>query len=145
MIYGDKEMTDQNINNTILLVDDDIDMLEQNKIILESHGFNVVTAENGKQGWEVFKSTKPFAALIDLIMEEHDSGFILSYKIKKDEYGKNIPVYVLTSAAYLTGYKFSVSTQEEKEWLRCDEIINKPVVVEDLIKKIENYYEAKTV
>ncbi len=127
----------------ILLADDDIDLLEQNKILLESRGYKVIAAENSKEAWEKFKTEKPDAAVLDLIMEEHDSGFILSYKIKKDEYGKDIPVFVLTSATYITGFKFGASTKEEKEWIRCDEIINKPVVIDDLVGKLESYFSLK--
>ena len=137
-------MTKDEQKKKILLVDDDIDLIEQNKLLLESRGYEVITADNSKKGWELFKSVKPYAAIIDLIMEEHDAGFILSYKLKKDAYGKNIPVFVLTSATYVTGFKFSASTPEEKEWIKCDEIINKPVVIDDLVQKIENYYAAKT-
>ena len=79
----------------ILLVDDDLDLLEQNKILIESKGYEVITANSGKEGWEIFKKVKPDACVVDLIMEEHDSGFILCYKIKRDEYGKNIPVFIL--------------------------------------------------
>ena len=131
------------VNKKILLVDDDIDLLEQSKISFEAKGYEVATAENVDEGWQSFQKEKPDAVVIDLIMEEHDSGFVLSYKIKKDPYGKNIPVFILTSATYLTGYKFGVSTEEEKEWIYCDEIINKPAVTEDLIEKIENYYLKK--
>lgn len=138
-------MTENELRKKILLVDDDIDLLEQNKVLLESRGYEVITADSSKKAWEVFKAVKPYAAVIDLIMEEHDAGFILSYKMKKDAHGKNIPVIVLTSATYVTGFKFSASTQEEKEWIKCDEIINKPVVIDDLIKKIEAYYETKMV
>jgi CheY-like chemotaxis protein len=125
----------------ILLVDDDIDLLEQNKLIFESKGYKIVTAVDSLKGWELFKKEKPNAAIIDLIMEEHDSGFILSYRIKKDPHGKNIPVFVLTSATMLTGFKFGSTTSEEKEWIRCDEIINKPAVVDELILKLEKYFE----
>ncbi len=124
----------------ILLVDDDLDLLEQHKVLFESNGYKVVTSDNSNDGWELFKKEKPDAAVIDLIMEQHDSGFILCYKIKKDEHGKNIPVFMLTSAAYDTGFKFSSATDEEKEWIKVDEIIHKPVVIDDLIEKIENYY-----
>jgi DNA-binding response OmpR family regulator len=127
----------------ILLVDDDLDLLEQNKILLESKGFKVVTAEGSKKGWEVFKQELPDAAILDLIMEEHDSGFILSYKIKKDEYGKNIPVFILTSATYVTGFKFGASTEEEKEWLKCDGILNKPIMIDDLVNKLEGFFDNK--
>ena len=124
----------------ILLVDDDLDLLEQNKILLESKGFKVVTAEGSKKGWEVFKQELPDAAIIDLIMEEHDSGFILCYKIKKDEHGKNIPVFILTSATYITGFKFGASTEEEKEWIKCDGILNKPIIIDDLVNKLEVFF-----
>ncbi|MCK7519943.1 MAG: hypothetical protein MZV64_20565 [Ignavibacteriales bacterium] len=62
---------------------------------------------------------------------------------KKISYGKTIPVFVLTSATYVTGFKFSASTAEEKEWIKCDEIVNKPVVIDDLVQKIEGYYACK--
>lgn len=130
----------KSVNKKILLVDDDLDLLEQHKLLFESRGYNVVTADNAKEGFDLFKKEKPDAAVVDLIMEQHDSGFILCYKIKKDEHGKNIPVFMLTSAAYDTGYKFSSATDEEKEWIRVDEIIHKPVVIDDLVEKIENYH-----
>ena len=125
----------------ILLVDDDIDLLEQNKLLLETKGFKVVTAESGKDGWKLFQQEKPDAAIVDLIMEEMDSGFILCHRMKTSDHGKKIPVFMLTSATYDTGFKFSASTAEEKEWLKCDGILNKPVVIEELISKLENFID----
>jgi CheY-like chemotaxis protein len=123
----------------ILLVDDDIDLLEQNKLLLESRGFKVVTADSEREGFKAFEKELPDAAIIDLIMEQMDSGFILSYKIKKTEHGKKIPVFILTSATYETGFKFSSSSSEEKDWLKCDGILNKPVVIDELIAKLESF------
>ncbi len=125
----------------ILLVDDDIDLLEQNKILMESKGFEVVTASSGKEGLEVFNAEQPDAVIVDLIMEQHDSGFILCHKIKRTELGKRIPVFILTSATYETGFKFSAATKEEKEWIKCDGILNKPVVVEELLSKFDNFFK----
>lgn len=129
-----------NEQKKILLVDDDEDLLEQHKMLLESKGYAVLTANNSVDGFEVFKNERPDAAVLDLIMEEHDSGFVLAYKIKKDPYGKKIPVFVLTSATYVTGFKFDASTEEEKEWIKCDEIINKPINIEELTQKLEHYF-----
>lgn len=123
----------------LLLVDDDLDLLEQNKMLLEAKGFEVITAESAKEGFELFQVEKPDAAIVDLIMEEHDSGFVLCYKIKKTEHGKKIPVYILTSATYDTGFKFSTNSEEEREWIKCDDILNKPVVVEELMTKLSGY------
>jgi len=125
----------------ILLVDDDLDLLEQNKLLLESKGFTVVTADSGSEGFQVFKKELPDAAIVDLIMEEHDAGFILCHRIKTTELGKKIPVLMLTSATYDTGFKFGAGTEEEKEWIKCDGILNKPVIVEELLTKLENFFD----
>ncbi|MDP4174218.1 MAG: response regulator [Bacteroidota bacterium] len=127
----------------IMLVDDDIDLLEQHKMLLESKGYLIVTAENVEDGWNVFKKEKPDAAIIDLIMEEHDSGFVLCHRIKRDSFGKQIPVFILTSATYMTGFKFGSSTSEEKEWINCDAVLNKPIVFEELLQKMEAFFETK--
>ena len=127
----------------ILLVDDDIDLIEQNKTLLESKGYEVVTAENVPDAWDAFKREKPDAAVLDLIMEEHDAGFILSHRIKRDTYGKTIPVFLLTSATYVTGMKFGVSTSEEQEWIHCDAWFNKPINIDELSNKLEEFFEKK--
>jgi DNA-binding response OmpR family regulator len=127
----------------ILLVDDDYDLIEQNKLILESKGFDVITASSGTEGYNVFEKELPDACVVDLIMEHHDSGFILCYKIKKTAHGKNIPVIILTSATYETGYRFSASTKEEQSWIKSDGILNKPIVVEELIAKFEHFLKQK--
>ena len=132
-----------NTKKKILLVDDDLDLLEQNKLLIESKGYEVIEAHSGKEGWEVFKKAKPNACVVDLIMEEHDSGFILCYRIKKDEYGKNIPVFILTSATYDTGFKFGASTSEEKEWIKADALLNKPVVIDEFVQKLEAFFKLK--
>ena len=123
----------------ILLVDDDIDLLDQTKLILLAKGYEVVTAETAEEGYNKFEEFLPDALLIDLMMEEHDSGFILSYKVRKPPHGKNVPIIMMTSAAYLTNYKFNASTEEEKEWLKCDAVLNKPVIIEDLLQKLESF------
>jgi len=133
----------ETVKKKILLVDDDLDLLEQNKLLIGSRGYEVVTADNTEEAWKKFKEIKPDAAILDLIMEQHDSGFILSYKIKKDKHGAGIPVFLLTSATYTTGFKFDVETDEEKEWIHCDGVINKPVVIDDLVQKLESFFNQK--
>lgn len=125
----------------ILLVDDDYDLLDQHRVLLEAKGYKVFTADNVEDGWNLFKKEKPDAAIVDLIMEEHDSGFVLCHRIKKDSYGKTIPVFILTSATYITGFKFNSSTPEEKEWIQCDALLNKPIVLEELIEKLEEFFQ----
>ncbi len=127
----------------ILIADDDPDNLEQLTLLLQSKGFSVISAENSKDAFELFQKEKPDVVALDLMMEEMDSGFTLSYKIKKTDHGKKIPVIVVTSATYVTGYKFDAFTSDEKEWLKCDAILNKPINIDDLMKVVQTFYESK--
>jgi two-component system alkaline phosphatase synthesis response regulator PhoP len=128
-------------NRSILLVDDDSDILSQLKTLLEIEGYKVFLTDNSKEALKVFNQELPDAVATDLMMEEMDSGFMLTYQIKKTEHGRKIPVILMTSAAYVTGFKFDAYTSEEKEWLKCDAVLNKPISVEELIQKIDQYYE----
>jgi len=130
----------ENTKKKILLVDDDLDLLEQNKLLLESKGYTVVTASNMKDAMDTFKREKPDACVLDLIMEEHDAGFVLAHKIKRDEYGKTIPVFLLTSATLVTGMKFGASTNEEQEWINADGWFDKPINIEQLTTKLEEAF-----
>jgi len=127
----------------ILLVDDDLDILEQTKLLLESKGYNIVSASSSAEGWKKYQQEKPDLAVLDLIMEEYDSGFVLAYKIKKNSGDKMIPVIILTSVTYVTGLKFDAATVEEKEWTKCDAVLNKPVVIDELTKIIETLLALK--
>ena len=67
---------------TILVVEDDLDMLEQMSIYLQAHDYSVLKATSQKEGEELVKKNNFDAAVLDLMMENQDSGFVLSYKIK---------------------------------------------------------------
>ncbi len=132
-------------NRSILLVDDDCDIIAQLKALLELDGFKVFSTDNSKEALEIFNREKPDAVATDLMMEEMDSGFTLTYQIKKTEHGRKIPVVLMTAAAHVTGFRFETYTSEEKEWLKCDAILNKPISVEDLEKKINEFYQSKSI
>lgn len=126
---------------SILVVDDDPDILSQLEILLQNNGYKVYTADNSKTALEIYQREQPDAVATDLMMEEMDSGFMLNYHIKKTAHGRTIPVIMMTAAAHVTGYKFDAYTSDEKEWLKCDALLNKPISVEALIAKVEAFYE----
>ncbi|MFP4367930.1 MAG: response regulator, partial [Bacteroidales bacterium] len=66
---------------TILLVDDDEDYLFQTKLNIEQFGFSVITAESQREAEHLLDTMKPNLAILDLMMEKEDSGFILAFKL----------------------------------------------------------------
>ena len=67
----------------ILAVDDDFDLLEQMTAVLTAAGYEVTAAEGRTAAEDAILRMKPDLAILDLMMEEKDSGFVLSHQLKK--------------------------------------------------------------
>ncbi|HSW39241.1 MAG TPA: response regulator, partial [Acidobacteriota bacterium] len=85
----------------ILVVDDDFDLREQIAVILSAAGYDVAAAEGVAEAEELLLKIKPDLAVLDLMLEEKDSGFVLSHRIKK--LYPETPVILLTAVACATG------------------------------------------
>jgi len=92
----------QNDKYLILCVDDDPDVLFSLKIVLESDGYAVVTAADGKGGIQAFRESRPDLVLLDLMMEEIDAGTRALKEMQAID--RKVPVYLLSSTGdYLQG------------------------------------------
>lgn len=119
---------------SILLVDDDLDYLLQTKMQLERFGFKVVTAESQRDTEELIEDFKPDLAIFDLMMENHDSGFTLCFKMKRKY--PDVPIILATAVSAETGISFGVSSDEERKWIRADLYLEKGIRAEQLGNEI---------
>lgn len=117
----------------ILIVDDDPDYLFQMKHHVESFGFDVITAENMKDAEEALEQ-KPDLAILDLMMETQDAGFVLAYKFKK--HNPDIKVIIVTAVTAETGLSFHIETEEDKQWIKADLYIEKGIRSDQLHREI---------
>jgi DNA-binding response OmpR family regulator len=80
----------------IMLIDDDQDFIAATKTILETSGYIVKEAKSAEQGLHTYKNVKPDLILVDLMMEEIDSGanFVKELKLR----GNTAPVFLLSAA-----------------------------------------------
>ena len=125
----------------ILLVDDDMDYLYQSKVKLEQMGFKTITADSQREAELILEKTKPDIAILDLMMENEDSGFILSYKIKKKYPG--VPVIILTAVAAETGITFDILDENNRKWIKADLFLKKGILSEVLKGEIERLLTEK--
>jgi len=79
----------------ILYVDDDQDMLDSLRIVLEANGYVMEEASSGEEGLKKYKAAKPDFCIVDLMMEEVDAGTNLVKELKA--LGNKVPVYMLSS------------------------------------------------
>lgn len=134
------EMNTQSKNKTILLVDDDVDFLAQQKLMLEAAGFQVISAEGQRAAETLLQQRKPDLAIVDLMMEHLDGGFALCYHIKKLD--AKIPVILVSAVTSETGLEFDATTNEERSWVKADVMLTKPVRFEQLKREIDRLLEA---
>ena len=122
--------------HVILCVDDDPDFRESLRIVLESGGYVVEEASSGEEALRRMPSVQPDLILLDLMMEEIDSGtnFVKELKLR----GTKPPIFMLSSA----GDAFSGITSYSD--LGLDGMLQKPIqpnrllnVVKEKLKKTE--------
>jgi CheY-like chemotaxis protein len=81
----------------ILIVDDDIDVIAVIQTILESEGFEVITASNKIEALQKAKEHKPALAILDVMMTTHFEGFELAKELFEEPSLKNMPRLMQTS------------------------------------------------
>ena len=121
----------------ILIIDDDPDIVEAIKVVLEDKKYDIVSASSGKQGLEKVKKVKPDLVILDVMMETGDKGFDVARAIKNNEDHKNIPILMLTALKEKTGLDFKKEAGDEV-WLPVDDYCDKSIDFKDLILKVEN-------
>ncbi len=119
---------------TIFLVDDDADYAFQMTKMLENMGYEVVSANGQKEAEEKIENIKPDLAIIDLMMENKDSGFILSHRLKNRF--PDVPIIIATALTSETGMMFSLEDEEDKKWIKADAYLEKGLRQDQLEREI---------
>lgn len=114
----------------ILVVDDSKTQSHAAVKMLERNGYEVIVAENGRQGVEYAKSESPDLIIMDVVMPEMN-GFQATRAIFKDEKTRHIPVVLCSSKDQQTDIIWG-QRQGAREYLV------KPVKEMDLISTIKN-------
>ena len=127
----------------ILIVDDDLDLLEGQKMFLEKKGYVVQTALTIDDGLARARESAPDMVIADLMMEHYDSGFVFCKKVREIPGMEKVPILMQTAAPRKMGFTFDAGSTPGREWMKVDEVLTKPVPLEHLLGKIEQYLSTK--
>lgn len=108
----------------VLYVDDDQDMLDTIRIVLEANGYLMEEALTAEDGLRRYKEVTPDFVIVDLMMEEVDAGTNLVKELKL--LGNEVPVYMLSSVGDQLNLNVSYSD------LGLSGVFQKPVDFETL-------------
>ena len=114
----------------ILCIEDEREMIDLMRLILERKGFEFIGAEGGPQGLELIEEEKPDLILLDLMMAGMD-GWEVYRQLKADEKLKDLPVIVVTAKAQ------SIDKVLGLHIARVDDYLTKPFSPSDLLRSIE--------
>jgi DNA-binding response OmpR family regulator len=115
----------QDGKHVILCIDDDPDILDSLKLILESNGYVFVGAATAEDGVKLYRDRSPDLVIVDLMIEEVDSGAHLVKELKL--IGGKVPIYLLSSV----GDSLNLSTSYSD--LGFAGILQKPVPAKTLL------------
>jgi CheY-like chemotaxis protein len=125
----------------ILIIDDDPDIVEAMKMVLEAQDFEVHSALNGTEGLSKVKQVHPDLIILDVMMDQLTEGFQVSYTLKNAAHGSeyapftNIPILMVTAVGKEMHMKFSPET--DGAYLPVEAFLEKPVQPKMLIEKVK--------
>lgn len=119
----------------IILIDDDPDIIQSMKVVLEGEGYEVETARNSTEGIEKIRVFKPQLIILDVMMNTKDEGFQAAYKMKADSEIKKIPIVMITSVGQITGFEFD--KEKDGDFIQAEEFVEKPVKAKQLLEIVK--------
>jgi DNA-binding response OmpR family regulator len=126
----------------ILVVDDDPDMRDAITIILESRGYQIVTAQDGLEALANLKAEKPDLMMLDLLMPKMD-GFAVMKELQDVRWAKyrEIPILILSSVreeASRRRYELETALT-----LEVDDYVEKPIAPDVLLERVEKLLQKR--
>ncbi len=124
----------------ILIVDDDLDIIDSLKMILEANGHQVSVKTDPDDLVESVKQSPPDLIILDIIFPENpNAGFAAARELHKVEGVKDIPVLLLSAVNQMSKMSFGFSESDiSEDFMPVKGFIEKPVEPAALIAKIND-------
>ena len=112
----------------VLLVDDDAEILESMRTVLESRGYEILVARDGNQGLVMAEEEEPDLVVLDMMMPKR-SGFLVLEKLRRS---RPVPIRVIMITAN-EGSRHKAYA----EMLGVDDYIRKPFAMDRLLDSVD--------
>ncbi|MBI3159266.1 MAG: response regulator [Chloroflexi bacterium] len=121
----------------VVCVEDEPEMIDLIRLILNRKGFDVVGAAGGKKGLDTIREQMPQLVLLDLMMPDMD-GWEVYQQLKADKATRDIPVIVVTAKAQ------SIDKVLGLHIAKVDDYISKPFSPQELLDSVEKVLGKET-
>ena len=139
MVYGKSRFRGVIMETAkILVVEDDRDIRDSMRAILESRQYSVITAASSSGGMEKAKTEKPDMFILDVMMDTWQNGFDMAQKLKQDPQFKDTPILMSTGIKEKTGVDFK-SSVGDADWLPVDGFLEKPIQPDLMLAEVKKF------
>jgi DNA-binding response OmpR family regulator len=115
----------------IVYIEDDLEMTYLIKIILEKKGYEIISTNDGREGFEIIERERPDLVLLDLMMPNID-GWDIYHQLQSNENTNQIPVIVISAKAQPIDKVLGLQVA------KVDNYISKPFKPQELLESIES-------
>jgi CheY-like chemotaxis protein len=131
-----RNVTSADPKQTILVVDDNLDNVEILRAFLESRGYTIAEAGDGKSALAKMETVKPALVLLDVMMPGMDGWQVCRAIKNHPEFGGTTKVVMVTAKG---------AFEDKFEGLRsgADDYVVKPVDFKDLLEKVQRNLAAQ--
>jgi CheY-like chemotaxis protein len=113
----------------VLIVDDDQDMADVVRAVLESEGYACRWAANGRQALDEVATAMPAIILLDMLMPVMN-GWEAAHELRA-LYGRGLPIVIMTAAEH---------AEARREVTDADDVLSKPFELDELLRVVANYF-----
>jgi DNA-binding response OmpR family regulator len=121
----------------ILIVDDDTDIVEAGRLILENADHEVQGANSREDGMKAIESFRPDLLILDVMMEMPDDGIAMAQELRVK--GFTAPILMLTSVSQVSGFRIGKSDTVNP----VDDLQEKPISPAALVAKVDALLKKK--
>lgn len=118
-----------------MIVDNDPDIVDACRLILEREGYEVESATNRADGMKAFSEIAPDVLILDVMMEEPDDGLRMARDIRRS--GNTLPIMMLTSCTATKSFRID----KDEEMVPVDEFQAKPIDPQALVAMVRTLLE----
>lgn len=128
----------------VLVIDDDVQLVETVKTLLQSVGYEVASAYQAEKGVELARQIKPDLILLDVMFAgpPGPDGIEVSRRIQQDAALKDIPVIILSGVRKVLDLPYKIGPDET--WMPVKTFLEKPIKPDRLLQEIQKILGPKS-
>ncbi len=119
----------------VVLIEDDTDMHDVIRMMLEPVGYTLTCCTTGKEGVDTARREKPDIILLDIMLSSPTEGFHLAYEMRKDEVLKDTPIIIISSIGQKMGMDFA--QELGSDYVPVELFLEKPLDTQQLRDSVE--------